>query len=241
MAGILYGIGVGPGDPELITVKAIKTINLCQVVALPQTGSGNVLAYEIAKQQVPALAKKERLELLTPMTRDKVKLDACHDQAAETIIKQLQQGKNVAFLTLGDPAIYSTYLYIHKRVLAKGQQAQIIPGVPSFCAVAAKLNIGLSEQAEPLHIIPASYDESYQEFDWKGTKVLMKTGKSMSKVKEVLMEKGMYEQAKMVQRCGLEGEAVYQSLDEADDAASYFSVIIVKESKKENKNDNSNG
>ena len=86
MNGILYGIGVGPGDPELMTLKAITAIEQCDVLALPQTGTGDILAYEIAKQQVPGIEEMERLEISTPMTRDKEELARCHDAAAEAII-----------------------------------------------------------------------------------------------------------------------------------------------------------
>ncbi|KMT21833.1 precorrin-2 C(20)-methyltransferase [Clostridium cylindrosporum] len=227
--GKLYGVGVGPGDPELITLKAVNTIRKCDIIAVPRSGESEKVAFSIAKGAVNDIECKEIVEIDMPMTRDKDILNASHEAGANILIDLIKKGKNIAFLTLGDPCIYSTYIYIHKRVLSKGYSAEIIPGVPSFCAVAARLNEGLVEGAEPLHIIPASYKGASEGLDFKGTKVLMKTGRSINKVKESLKEKGLYENAKMVQRCTMDGEAVFDSLDDVDESSSYFSIIVVKD------------
>lgn len=228
MEGILYGIGVGPGDPELLTLKAARLIRECQVIAAPDAGKDRNVALEIARGAVPELDEKEFAELFLPMTRDKQKLEESHQKAADQVLGYLKQGKSVAFLTLGDPTVYSTYLYVHERVVAAGARAEIIPGVPSFCAVAARLGVGLTEASEPLRIIPGSYPCVEQELDGDGAKVLMKSGKAIEQVKELLKEKGMLSRAMMVQNCGMENERVFHSLENADHDASYFSVIIVK-------------
>nr|WP_319487714.1 precorrin-2 C(20)-methyltransferase [uncultured Caproiciproducens sp.] len=228
MAGILYGIGVGPGDPDLITIKAIKTIRDCDVIAAPDTGKSRSVAFEIAKQAVPEIAQKEFAELAMPMTRDRKRLEKSHQQAADQVIVYLNQGKNVAFLTLGDPSVYSTYMYIHDLVCTAGYQAQMIAGVPSFCAVAAKLGISLTKADQPFYVIPASYRCLDEELDRKATKVLMKSGKAIEQVKNLLLEKKLLPNAKMVQKCGMKGERVFASLEEADNDAGYFSIIVVK-------------
>ena len=105
----------------------------------------------------------------------------------------------------------------------------MVPGVPSFCAVAAKLNISLAEGAQPLHVIPASYQGVEEGLEWSGPKILMKTGHSMKKVKELMREKGILDKAKMVQKCGMEGEEIYESMEQVDENSSYFSVIVVKD------------
>ena len=138
----------------------------------------------------------------------------------------LDEGKRIAFLTLGDPSVYSTYLYIHKRVLRDGYQARIIPGIPSFCAAAAALNIGLAENKEEIHILPASYgiEEGLQ---MSGTKILMKAGKQMASVKETLRKsKGQF---RMVENCGMDGERIYTDPEEVPEKTSYYSLIIIKE------------
>lgn len=229
MIGTLYGIGVGPGDPELMTLKAVRLIRECAVVAVPKTSGGDGVALQIARAAVPELDSKKILELHMPMTRDKALLSASHDEAARQVAELLRQGDSVAFLTLGDSTIYATYTYIHKRVEAMGLPCQFVAGVPSFCAVAARLNIPLTEGAQALHVLPASYQGADSGLDMGGTKVLMKTGKMLADVKDQLKARGMYAGARMVQKCGMEGEQVFQSLDDADNGTSYFSIIVVKD------------
>ena len=218
MTGTLYGIGVGPGDPELMTLKAVRLIEQCDLVAVPKSGDGEGVAKQIAQKAVPDFDKKELIEVSMPMTRDPQVLEQSHQAAAEQIEGYLKEGKSVAFLTLGDPAIYSTYIYVHKKVQQNGFPVEMVPGVPSFCAVAAKLNVSLAEAAQPLHIIPASYQGVEEGLEWSGPKI-----------KELLDEKGLMDKAKMVQKCGMEGEEIYQSMREVDENSSYFSVIVVKE------------
>lgn len=228
MKGILYGIGVGPGDVELMTLKAVRIISEAEIIAVPKTDEKEITARKIVQQAID-LSKKEILELYMPMTRDAQMLEHNHNAAAEQIISQLNKNKSVAFLTLGDPSIYSTYIYLHSRVLEAGYDARLIPGVPSFCAVAAKLNIPLCEGSQPLHIIPASYEGSFDYLDWGGTKVLMKSGKEFGKIKKELICKDLVRHAQMVECCGMPKERVFQDICNAEGKASYFSTIIVKE------------
>ena len=136
------------------------------------------------------------------------------------------EGHQVVFLTLGDPTIYSTYLYIHKRILELGYEAEIVSGISSFCAVAARLNTGLVEKAEQLHVIPASY-QIEDALKLPGTKVLMKAGKQIRKVKEELLRSGA--EGMMIENCGMPGEKIYRSAEEIPDHAGYYSLIIIKE------------
>ncbi|MEG0014186.1 MAG: precorrin-2 C(20)-methyltransferase [Cellulosilyticaceae bacterium] len=226
MKGILYGVGVGPGDPQLMTYKAVEVIKKCKVIAVPKSGDTEQVALRIAKEHI---ADQLIVDCYMPMIRDQEALDKQHDNVAKEIKHYLDEGMDVAFLTLGDPSIYSTYIYIHKRILKMGYEARLIPGVPSICAVAAKLNDSLCEGGDSLHIIPASYKEDYLKLE--GTKVLMKTGHAIKKVKEYLKEEGVYNQAKMVECCGMATEKIHHSLDSVSDDGKYFSVIVVKEEK----------
>lgn len=228
MKGTLYGVGIGPGDPELLTLKAVRVIKESPVIAVPGKVKEDTVAYKIVKQAIPELDEKEFLAVDMPMTKDKEMLQKSHDAGAALVCEALDSGKNVAFLTLGDPTVYSTYLYVHKRVLEKGYQAEIISGITSFCAVAAKLNIGLVEKAEPLHVIPASY-QIEDALGLPGTKVLMKAGRKMGKVKEVLRETGS--EGMMIENCGMPGEKIYHSIDEINENAGYYSLVIIKEKK----------
>ncbi len=229
MQGKLYGVSVGPGDPELMTLKAVRVIRSCEVVAVPQSGAETQAAWQIACGAVPELPSKQKLDLSFPMTRDPERLESCRSVAAGLIAEQLGEGRSVAFLTLGDVSIYSTYAYIQEKVRMLGFETEMVAGVPSFCAVASRLGISLTEAAKPLHIIPASYEGADEGLDWNGVKVLMKTGRKIGQVKAALQKRGLYRQARMVERCGMEGERVLDSLDQADETSSYFSIIIAGE------------
>ena len=152
MIGTLYGVGIGPGDPELITFKAARIIQQCPILAVPQTGDSRRVALSIASQAIADLEQKEILSLPFPMTKNQEELDRNRDRIAGLITAKLLAGHDIAFLTLGDPTVYSTYWYIHQRILAQNLSAEMIPGVPSFCAVAAKLNLALAEAGFSLFI-----------------------------------------------------------------------------------------
>ncbi len=229
MTGTLYGVGVGPGDPELMTLKAVRVIRECPVLAVPQTGGSRQVALAIARQVVPELDQKQILSFAFPMTKHQEQLEQNRKEIAQTIQKVLLSGKDVAFLTLGDPSIYSTYWYIHQRILQEHLPAKIIAGVPSFCAAAARLNLALAEADEPIHIIPASYPETEAALSLKGTKVLMKMGRQLEPVKTMLQQHGLLSGAMLVQNCGLEQEFVFRDMHKASGDASYFSIIVVKE------------
>lgn len=224
--GILYGVGVGPGDPELITVKAVRILQECDVVAVPQTGEGEKTAWNIAR---PYIADKPVLSCDMPMTRDAAIRAACHDKAANAISALLEQGKTVVFLTLGDSTIYSTYGYIHQRILQRGYEARFIPGVPSFCAAAAATGQALCEDGEMLHIIPASHATTETGLDLPGSKVLMKAGKELLAVRDKLQQRGQLTNAVLVERCGMAGERIWRDWSTLHEPTGYFSVVLVKE------------
>lgn len=226
--GVFYSVGVGPGDPKLMTFLAAETISGCPVIALPDSGAGDNAAQQIA---APWLEGKELLFCPMPMTRDRIKLLAAREESAAKVAAVLEQGKDVAFLTLGDSSIYATPMYLHRILKEKGYRTKMIPGIPSFCAVAASLDIPLCEGGEPLHVIPASYLDLDQALSLPGTKVLMKSGKSIAEVKKRIDENTMTAMA--VERCGMEGEKRHITLDTLQDNASYFSVVVVKEKQTE--------
>lgn len=226
--GVLYGIGVGPGDPELMTLKAIRIIRESDVIAVPiskKKGEGS-LAYQIARRAYPDIEKKEKLQIYFPMTKDANILDEAHQKGMEQVIECLKEKKKVGFLTLGDPAVYSTYMYLHKRIILEGFQAEIISGIPSFCAAAAALGISLGENNEPIHIIPAAYGIKEAE-NMKGTGIFMKAGKQMKDVKARLS--GTQKTVYGVENCGMENERIYKDLAQIPDDAGYYSMVILKD------------
>ena len=211
---------------DLYVKKAVRLLKECDVVALPK-GDTDVMTAKNIVNQVVDLDKKEQLIIYMPMTKDMSAMDKAHQEGADAVIKLLNEGKNVVFITLGCPTVYATCIYVHKLVLKAGYDAELVAGVTSICAVAAKLNVSLCERAEPLIVLPGSYKEASKVLD--GNKVLMKSASEIARVRDELKERGLIKNAAMVERCGLPGERVYRDLNEIDPNSSYFSVILVKE------------
>jgi len=230
--GTLYGIGIGPGDPELLTLKAVRTIEACAVVCYPEArgSSGKVLAKDIATAALPGLAAKRSLGLHLPMTRDAAVLAANRDAAAAAICECLAAGDDVCFLTLGDPSIYSTYIYLHRLVAARGYSAAIVPGVTSFAAAAAELGDGLVDAEQPLHIVPGAYQEQGLELDGEGTSVLMKSGAAILGMLEQLKDLERRGGAvRIVENCSLPDQRIWR-LDEItpEHKPGYFTIVVAK-------------
>lgn len=231
--GKLYGVGVGPGDPELMTVKAIRTIERSDVIVVPGKKAEDSVAYRIAAGICENLTEKQLIAVEMPMVKDEAVLEEGHRAAAEKIEAMLDAGLTVSFLNLGDVTVYATYMYVHKLVAADGYETEIINGITSFTAAAARLNTDLVEKAQPLHVIPSSYRKDTVDalLALPGTKILMKSGKEMANIRDAVLASG--QEAVMVERCGMPGEKIYREPAEIPDDASYYSVIIVKEKQEE--------
>ena len=226
MKGIAYGVGVGPGDPEYMTLKAVRLIRENRVIAVPGQAAKESAAYKIAVQAVPELAEKELVPVYMPMVKNRKLIDAEHRKGAELLKTYLDRGENVVFLTLGDPSIYCTFSYIQHYLEADGYPVELVSGIASFCAAAARLNLPLAEWDEPIHIVPAVH-KTEDRLEQDGNYVLMKSASHMKEVKALLLSSGRKVSA--VVNCGMENEAVYRSAEEIPDDAGYFSLIIAKE------------
>lgn len=223
MSGILNIIGVGPGDPELLTLKAYHVLaEETDVVAYPGSTPYSGTAFQIASQSVKRLNEIEQLPLSFPMSKDPDILSNAHAVAVRQVKGRLDTGKNVSFLTLGDPSIFSSAAFLLDPIRTAGYEVRIISGVPSFCACAAKLLIPLVSGNEPVQIFPSD------DFDlaFPGTLILMKVGEELSQIKQRISESGRT--ALLVENCGLPGERLYPSLQEMPEKAGYFSLMIVK-------------
>ena len=226
MPGKIYGVGVWPGDPELMTLKAVRLMEEADVLAIPSKDRESCAAYKIAAGAVKGLSEKEVLPVVFPMTKDETLLEKSHEKGAAAVSALLDRGKTVVFLTLGDPTVYSTYMYLHKRLISMGYEPEIVSGVPSFCAAAAKLSVSLGEKAESIHILPGSYPVE-EGLSLSGTKVLMKSGKQLKQVKQILLSRG--EHAVMAENCGMDGERLVLETELIPEDAGYYSLVIVKE------------
>ena len=232
MKGTLYGVGVGPGDPELMTLKAVRMIRENDIIAVPGADVKETVAYKIAVQAVPELAEKELLPIYMPMTHDPKELEENHAKGAQALEACLDRGKNVVFLTLGDPCVYSTFSYLQHRVEADGYHTELVSGITSFCAAAARLNISLSEWNEQLHIVPAVHRLD-SELTESGNYILMKSGKKMNQVKEILAKSGR--DVLMVENCGMPDEHVWINPDSMPDQPGYYTLVIAKDGRGEEK------
>jgi len=230
MRGKLYGVGVGPGDPELITLKAKRVLEEVGCLAVPKTSSEKEsLALSIVRGI--SGTEKELVALLFPMSFDEKLLEKSWGRAVEEVMGRLEAGKDVAFITLGDPTVYSTYMYIHRALKRQGYDTEIVPGITSFCASSAKVGISLAENRETLAVVPSAYDcENLDEIlDRFDNVVLMKISRKFAELKKKLIDKGLGGKAVLVSRCGLDGEMIEFYLEAVDEKVlSYFSTMIIK-------------
>jgi len=224
--GKVYGVGVGPGDPELMTLKAVRLIRENDVIAVPGKEAKDAVAYKIAAAVVSEIEAKELLPVYMPMVKDRELISIEHEKGAKQIEEYLDQGKNVVYLTLGDSTIYCTFSYLQHILEKDGYEVELVSGIPSFCAAAARLNVSLAEWDEPLHIVPAVH-KTHEQLHYEGNYVLMKSASHMKEVKELLRSKNL--QVSCVENCSMETEKVYRGLEDIPDDAGYFSLIIAKE------------
>lgn len=221
--GILFGVSVGPGDPELMTLKAVNTINNCRYIIVPRTRGEKTLALSIA-QQCCSLEGKEIMPIDFPMTHEKSEWNAAHEEAAERIVHILETGSDCAMLCLGDASVYSTFSYTAERVREHGFEVCVIAGVTSFCAAAARLGEPLVTGSSPLVILPPSAEDFHSLVNTNGTVVIMKSGKQLERVKSELSGHTVA----AVSDCGLPSEKVFTSLEELPDSGGYFTLVIAK-------------
>lgn len=230
MKGKFFGLGVGPGDPELVTLKAINILKKADVVIAPETvlGKGSV-AYNIVKEYIDDPEKV--IFQVFPMTYDAKKLDDCWNKNMKEIKTFLEEGKNVAFITLGDPMVYSTYVYVMRLIKDQGATVETVPGITSFCAAASRLGIPLSETNETIAIVPAAYkcekiDEIFRAVD---NIVLMKPSRGFEETLDKLEEHELIEDTVLISKCGHKEEKIeYNVASLRNEKIDYLSMLIAK-------------
>ena len=228
MAGKLYGIGVGPGDPEYMTLKAVRLIRECDVVAYPVKKEGEEsVALNIARGAMEIPDEKIQ-EVLFVMNPDKKIRETCRKEATDKIKAILDEGKNIAMLALGDIGIYSTYSYVHKELIKEGYDVQMISGIPSFCAGASLANISIVEGNEGFGVVPSvkGIDDVIKALDTFDNLVIMKVGNYVKAVYDLLCERGISENAIVISNVGLEGE--YVGPLDPDREYGYFTTMVIK-------------
>lgn len=247
MQGRLFVIGIGPGDPGLITIKAVNILKDVPCIFVPKgREEGSSLALSIVQKAV-SLDDKEIVEAYFPMKKtvpcsgfgagksgQDPELDAIWSGTVDEVIKRLERGRDAAFITLGDPALYSTFFYLYDKLIEKRPDLDIVivPGVSSINTAAAMAGISLGLGNERIAILPANYIEDIGEtlikFD---TVVLMKVNKVFDTVRDLLIRMNLAKHAVYLARMGMENEIVRKDiLTVKDEDLNYFSILIVRKS-----------
>ena len=231
--GTLYGIGVGPGDPDLITVKAAKILAGCSHVFVPVSRQGtDSLALAIARDHINPQARIH--EILFPMTTDRSELHARWEHSAHAVAEVLETGVDACFLTLGDTLLYSTYIYLLQALRSRISELRVVtvPGITAFSAAAALADFPVGQAKEPVTIIPTSddLDAVKNALDMGGTVVLMKIGKRLSRILEILEKTGNMDRAIFVSHAGMEKQQIetdLRNLKTQNPEQGYLSIILV--------------
>ncbi len=233
MKGKMFGLGVGPGDSELMTVKAARLVGEADIIITPKTEKkdGSV-ALNIAKPYIQD--HTEIVPVVFPMNLSDEWSDAW-DVARDIIVSYLDQGKNIVFLTLGDPMFYSTYMYVFRLVQDAGYEIETVPGITAFTAIGSYLGYPIVEDEEILTVIPATADKEKIDAALAASDdaVIMKVYKRFDKIKELLLKHDMVDDAVMISRIGLDDEVVYRGLRDVpvDVDLNYLTTILTKKKK----------
>ncbi|RKD22497.1 precorrin-2/cobalt-factor-2 C20-methyltransferase [Caminicella sporogenes DSM 14501] len=229
--GKFYGVGVGPGDSELITVKAKRILNEVDVVICPEKRkSAGSFAYDIAKEHIK---KDVKIIYLTfPMIYDENELQNKWEENALIIAKLLNEGKSVAFITLGDPTVYSTYMYLLPYLKKYDVEVETIPGITSFCSVAGSLNIPIVEWEEGFSVVPlrkGDGDKLIRALDNFENVIVMKPSNDCKILANELIKRGLENNFILISKCGTEEERVITDIDIVkSEKIPYLSTMIIK-------------
>jgi precorrin-2/cobalt-factor-2 C20-methyltransferase len=227
--GKFYGVGVGPGDSRFLTLRAVDVLQAVDIVAIPKSKmERESVAWEIARQHCQPGVRL--LELEMPMTADRTLLHKAWQRGAQAILTELQKGNSVAFITLGDASLYSTYSYLldYLRPALPEEQIETVPGITAMSAAAARVNVPLAVGDEPLVVLPSAEGiEEYLDFP---NLVLMKVSRKLPQLLEVLTKAGRF--SVLLTRLGQAGEKICRQPQLADFSTEkkidYLSLLLVK-------------
>ena len=233
--GTLYGIGVGPGDPELLTIKAVRILGEVDVIfAAASTKNDYSTAYSIAKPHLKDGVEVIRLGF--PMTKDETELEAAWAENARLVGEVLNSGRDAAFLTLGDPLTYSTYGYLQRTLLERNPDLRLraVPGITSFHAAAARVGLVLAESKESLLITSgvADPDRLEEQLESADNAVILKTYKNFEQIRDLLTRLRLADKTVLVTRLGMDDESVLMDIKDAPLNPHYFSLALVTRSRK---------
>lgn len=225
MTGTVHGLGLGPGDPELITLKAHRLLAACPVIAYPAPDTGESFARSIAAPHIPAGVTE--LPIRIPMRADRFPAQSIYDAAAAEIAGHAGAGRDVAVLCEGDPFFYGSFMYLFAR-LAERVPVAVVPGVTSLTACAAAAQRPLCARNEPLTVLPGPLEDAAltARLDQGGAFAIMKVGRHLPRIRALLEARGIAGRATYLSHASLEAQRVLP-LAEAPEAAPYFSMILI--------------
>ncbi|CUH66259.1 Precorrin-2 C(20)-methyltransferase [Thalassovita gelatinovora] len=225
MAGKLYGVGLGPGDPDLMTLRAHRLVSQARVVAYPALAGSDSFARAIAAAAIPAGAREIVMDV--PMTVERGPAQAAYDSGAAKIAQALEAGEDVVCLCEGDPFFYGSFMYLHAR-LADRFEVEVVPGVTSIAACAARAGLPLAARNERLTVLPGPLPAAELRTRIEGAEsvAIMKVGRHLTKIRGVIAELGLTDKAIYVERASLPDEVVCPLVD-APEKAPYFSMILL--------------
>ena len=226
MTGTLYGLGIGPGDPELITVKALRLLRAAPVLAYPAPEQGESLARSIVAGHLPG--GQTEIALRMPMVAERFPAQEVYDWAAGEIGGHLQAGRDVAVLCEGDPFFYGSFMYLFGRV-AERFPVEVVPGVSSLTACAAVLGAPLAARNDVLSVVPATLEAHVlaQLLRNAEAAAIIKVGRHLQKVRKVLGLLGLLERARYVERATMGEQRILPLAELEADSAPYFSMILM--------------
>lgn len=224
--GTLYGLGVGPGDPELMTVKAWRILSLAPVIAYPQPASGDSLARRIASPFIPEGVTE--LPFTVPMREDRAPARQAYDAAAAAMAQHLDAGRDVALLCEGDPFFYGSFMYLFER-LAASHRIEVVPGVSSLTASAAALGRPLAARNDVLKVVPATVGAARlrAEIESADSLAIIKVGRHFEAVRSVLRDMGLSERASIVESATHADQKITPLEDIPEGERPYFSTILL--------------
>ncbi|MGQ3488397.1 precorrin-2 C(20)-methyltransferase [Roseovarius pacificus] len=224
-SGVLYGVGLGPGDPDLMTLRAHRLISGAQVVAYPSLAGGASFARSIAAGAIPAGAREIVMDV--PMTVERGPAQAAYDTGAAAIAAELEAGRDVVCLCEGDPFFYGSFMYLFARLSGRFR-VEVVPGVTSITTCAARAGMPLAARNERLTVLPGPLPEAELRARIEGAEsvAIMKVGRHLAKIRGVIEALGFTDRAVYVERASLPDEVVCP-LAEAPEKAPYFSMILL--------------
>jgi len=227
MTGTLYGVGVGPGDPELLTLKAIRVLRDAPVIAYPAPLEGESLARRIASPHIPS--GKTEIAIRLPFSPERGDTEERYDHAAEMLTSHLKSGRDIALLCLGDPLLYGSFVHVLPRIAGRFG-VSVVPGVSSISAAAAAIHLPLAIQDESLSVIPAILDAEALSARIAAADIaaVVKIGRHLKKLQTVITTLGLSAAARYVEYAATGTERVRMLSEVSESDSAYFALVLIR-------------